>query len=103
MKQNPIIDKIKQQKQIDPNFNVLDSAILRTCFDPYCSEWKSSTLDQKVESLKYLREQGYKDTFTLAKSVLVHLQEKQNKNIDLEDITMALANLLDHMLEERKH
>ena len=74
----------------------------RGCFQITCSEWDSSTMEEKVELLKELvNNKGY-DSLQLAMQMMKIYNEQYGKEINETDLLMGMSRIMDYLLRESK-
>jgi len=99
---NSIIQDIEEQLRFE-NLNqeealkyIIDSCLLRGCFDYLCQEWKETTITEKKTALSYITSTYDTDSMTLAMGMLKYCNETANKEIKTLDIIISLTKLIDN-------
>ena len=88
------------EESSESNFKV-DGAILRHCFDPYCSEWNQSSIEEKISTISKNIEENNTNCFALAMKTFVSLKEEYGKDIHPIHILSAMGSILDYLIKER--
>ena len=88
-----------KEKTISEDFiSIHDSPILRCCFDFSSSEFRSTSMEEKIERLKYLVNERNERCFDLALNMMDYCNTTAGKDIKPIDIAMAMGVLLDRLL-----
>ena len=74
----------------------------RGCFQTTCSEWDSTTMEEKVELLKALvSNKGY-DSLQLSMQMMEIYNTQFGKEINETDLLMGMSRILDFLLNKEK-
>ena len=73
----------------------------RGCFQTTCSEWNSTTMDEKVELLKVLLNKKGFSTFGLSLVMMDEGNTRFNKDIAPLDLVMSMSQIIDYLLKEK--
>jgi acyl carrier protein len=93
----------RKWKNIDKDEVHNDIVKTRGCFQTTCTEWDSSTMEEKVELLKDLvNNKGY-DSLQLAMQMMKIYNEQYGKEINETDLLMGMSRILDFLLREFKN
>ena len=92
----------KRWKDIEKDEVHNDIVQTRGCFQTTCTEWDSSTMEEKVELLKDLvNNKGY-DSLQLAMQMMKIYNEQYGKEISEIDLLMGMSRIMDYLLKESK-
>jgi hypothetical protein len=92
----------KSWKDIEKDEVHNDIVQTRGCFQTTCTEWDSSSMEEKVELLKDLvNNKGY-DSFQLAMQMMKIYNEQYGKEISEIDLLMGMSRIMDYLLRESK-
>jgi len=71
---------------------------LRECFDPYCSEYNNSTMEQKIEILRKIKSKGMSMT-----QILMEYKDRyaEHKSNPLAVLPQGLAAMVDYLLRSK--
>lgn len=75
---------------------------LRSYFDYSSHEWKESTIDEKIKSLKKLLNEDSKNTLNLSLGMMDYCNTQANKDIKPMDLVIAMSKIIDHLLLEEQ-
>jgi len=99
---NLIIYKIEEQLQLEKLKDnealkyIINSCLLRGCFDHLSNEWMETTIIEKKEALNHIVTIYNTDTMTLAMGMMKYCNETANKNVTTLDIMISLTKLIDN-------
>ena len=97
---NPILEQIVEQSRFEPEFDFVNSCLLRGCFDNPSYEWNDSTMEEKVEALRVLVNEENYSTFKLALGMLDYCNHNAGKDIKPFDLVMSMGEIIDHLLKK---
>ena len=96
---NPILNQIKDQSKVE-SIDGSNSCLLRGCFDSASSEWKESTLDDKIETLKKLINEDGDNTLALSMGMMDYCNSEEGKDIKPMDLVISMSKIIDYLLKK---
>lgn len=97
--ENPILNDIEEWRIGNSKFDPINSNVLRGCFDSVSSEWDRSSMDEKLEALKYLVEHEDKNISSLSIGMMEHCNNELNKNITPLELIMSMGEIIEYLLK----
>ena len=96
---NPIIHNL-ENGVLSTLEHIKNSYFLRDCFDYASHEYKETTIEEKIEALKYITEKYETTTLDLAMGLMMYSKESPNTTIKPLDIVFALSEILDYTMKK---
>jgi hypothetical protein len=95
--------KLKKQWKEYKNPDILENIwSTRGCFQPNCSQWNDTSMNEKIDLLKELINDKNFSTLELALNMREIGNVKFNKSIKEKDIIMGMSQLIDFLLKNKK-
>lgn len=92
-------DAVEKEVNFENEDVMTDIWYTRGYFQTTCSEWDSTTIDEKIEALKeLLNKQGF-NTFALSLSIMDMGNTKFNKDITPLDLVLSMSLIIDQLLK----
>jgi len=96
--ENPIIHNL-ENGPLSTLKQIKNSYFLRDCFDWASHEYKQSTIEEKIEAIKYITEKYETNTLDLAMGLMMYSKESGNTTIQASDMVFALSEILDYTIK----
>ncbi len=90
----------KNWKNIDKDDVHNDIVKTRGCFQTTCSEWKHTTMDEKIGILKELINDKEYSSLELSMQMMEIYNSQYGKEIKELDLLMGMSKVLDYLLKE---
>ncbi len=97
-----LISSQKTWKDIDKEDVHNDIVKTRGCFQTTCSEWDSTTMDEKIGILKELINDKEYSSLELSMQMMKIYNSQYGKEIKELDLLMGMSRILDHLLRKPK-
>ena len=97
--ENPIIHHL-ENGPLSTLKQIKNSYFLRDCFDCPSHEYKQSTIQEKIEAIKYITEKYETNTLDLVMGLMMYSKESGNTTIKPLDVVFALSELLDSKIKK---
>ena len=90
----------RKWKNIDKDEVHNDIVKTRGCFQTTCSEWDSTTMDEKIGILKELINDKEYSSLELSMQMMKIYNSQYGKEISEMDLLMGMSRILDYLLKE---
>ena len=74
----------------------------RTLFDFSSNEWKSTSVENKIEVLTKLLNEDKNNTLKISLEMLDYCNHEAGKEVKLMDLLISMSKIIDHLLKEDK-
>lgn len=97
---NSTIKRLENSPHLKTLDDIKNSYNLRDCFDLGSHQYTETTIEEKIEAIKYITEKYNTTTLDLAMGLMMYSKESSNTTIEPLDIVMALSEILDYKIKE---